>query len=286
MFWKNEATKTEWGMFNILVVIATIFVMYLFRDFFFHSIFLSQDKRLFDAISFAGTIVSIILGVLAIIYTLFQGFSQQSSSEKLATQISTLRKIISRNQSQQESFEKEMEKFEGISNSLLQISNSVENLRSEHKSNIDDVKKSTLAAIEGIQLKREISATESHHQDDAQGILPSSFFWSPEEAISMTGFLLGLGRPDKENRFFWTKLIKEYNPELHGSCFDISGVFFSIGLKFKWFSQQENGVYKIHDDVLRIIRSPDFVESSFSSSMSHAKREEWLKLHNAIVSAK
>jgi hypothetical protein len=51
------------------------------------------DRDVLSHVGFAGTIVSMILGVVAIIYAFYQGFAQQRDSQALATQLSELRTV-------------------------------------------------------------------------------------------------------------------------------------------------------------------------------------------------
>ncbi|WP_371324681.1 hypothetical protein VX159_03895 [Dechloromonas sp. ZY10] len=54
----------------------------------------SADKNITDHISFAGTIVGIILAVVAIFYSFIQAESQNRSSTEIATQIVSLRDVV------------------------------------------------------------------------------------------------------------------------------------------------------------------------------------------------
>ncbi len=52
------------------------------------------DSQIVSHVSFAGTLVSIILAVLAIVYSYYQNFSQQRDSSSISTQIETLRTVV------------------------------------------------------------------------------------------------------------------------------------------------------------------------------------------------
>src|ERR1700739_2024082 len=52
------------------------------------------DHDVLSHVGFAGTIVSMILGVVAIIYAFYQGFAQQRDAQALAGQLSDLRRVL------------------------------------------------------------------------------------------------------------------------------------------------------------------------------------------------
>lgn len=96
---KKAFTKREWIQ---LIVILTIF-----QSFFWYAVFEnSQSESALGYVSFAGTLVSIILAVLAIGYTYGESISQKNKSEGLADQINTLGKLIESVEVEAKSLEK------------------------------------------------------------------------------------------------------------------------------------------------------------------------------------
>lgn len=105
---KNDSfTKREW--------IQLIITLTIFQAFFWYAVFEnSGSASALGYVSFAGTLVSIILAVLAIGYTYGESISQKNKSEGLANQIDTLGGLI-------ESVEveaKSLEKIQDIANEL------------------------------------------------------------------------------------------------------------------------------------------------------------------------
>ncbi|TMP45906.1 MULTISPECIES: hypothetical protein [unclassified Pseudoalteromonas] len=104
---KKAFTKREW--------IQLIITLTIVQAFFWYAVFEnSQSASALGYVSFAGTLVSIILAVLAIGYTYGESISQKNKSDGLANQISTLGSLI-------ESVEleaKSLEKIQDIANEL------------------------------------------------------------------------------------------------------------------------------------------------------------------------
>lgn len=73
-----------------------------------------NDPNVLNYVSFAGTIVSIILAVLAIVYAFFQTFSQERSSNDIATQVDLLRKIVEDVRVSKNDFVEELERIDDI----------------------------------------------------------------------------------------------------------------------------------------------------------------------------
>ncbi|MEX2411337.1 MAG: hypothetical protein WD607_08215 [Candidatus Paceibacterota bacterium] len=80
-------TKREW-VFMIVIIITIQFLIQ------FTAWIYSEDGSIISYISFTGTIVSIILALLAIIYAFVQTLTQQNSSQKLNSQIDQLVGVV------------------------------------------------------------------------------------------------------------------------------------------------------------------------------------------------
>ncbi|QZA76429.1 hypothetical protein K4H28_08700 [Deefgea tanakiae] len=290
MFWrKSNSTKSEWIMFNIICFLLFICVLYFFRDFFFHSVLLSQDKRLFDAISFAGTVVSIVLGVLAIIYTIFQGFSSQSSSERLAIEIDKLSGVANSSKRQQEKLEASLSGVDSILVLTDKVHCLIESMNEEHRNSLDRIasdvsmvrfQSETLSVK--LQEKQEKASTEI--QDNAPiNTEPTSFTWSVLEALTLVAFLLFLRAKD-DRPSDWVEVmhpLKFYAdyPELSVRIFSIFGVLVSMNLRFKWCV---DGV--LDSSILTKLKNPDFIKASAGyGALSSENRELVLKVHSELL---
>ena len=96
---KKAFTKREW--------IQLIIILTIFQAFFWYAVFEnSQSESALGYVSFAGTLVSIILAVLAIGYTYGESISQKNKSEGLADQINTLGTLIESVEVEAKSLEK------------------------------------------------------------------------------------------------------------------------------------------------------------------------------------
>ncbi|WP_043818950.1 hypothetical protein [Aeromonas veronii] len=92
-------SKREWIQVTVLLAIIQAFFWYVvFEN--------SQSASALGYVSFAGTLVSIILAVLAIGYTYGESISQKNKSDGLAEQIKTLGKLIDNVEIEAKSLEK------------------------------------------------------------------------------------------------------------------------------------------------------------------------------------
>lgn len=83
---KAWLSNREW----IFVIIITIISQFLLHQF---SSNMMNETQVINYMSFSGTIVSLILAILAIIYSFIQTGTQQSSADRIAVNISTLNEI-------------------------------------------------------------------------------------------------------------------------------------------------------------------------------------------------
>jgi hypothetical protein len=88
MFWDAPKSTREWLLVvSVIVLLETIF---------FHVVYAyGHDANVRDAWNFAGTIVSIILAVVAIIYSFIQSIGQTTSSQELSRQVENLKEVVS-----------------------------------------------------------------------------------------------------------------------------------------------------------------------------------------------
>ena len=95
--WPKETNSSEGDSPEIItkkdyfywIVFFTLFIIFFMSD------SLSQDTVFSEYVSFAGTVTSIILGVVAIIYSYFQNFENMNSKESLDKTYSKLHETSS-----------------------------------------------------------------------------------------------------------------------------------------------------------------------------------------------
>ncbi|HHF2860074.1 TPA: hypothetical protein ACPJZ4_004723 [Vibrio diabolicus] len=117
---KNNAfTKREW--------ITLIILLGIIQAFFWYAVFEnSQSASALAYVSFAGTLVSIILAVLAIGYTYGESISQKNKSDGLTDQIKTLGRLI-------ENVEMEAKSLENIQDISNELTNFIGAYRDDKK---------------------------------------------------------------------------------------------------------------------------------------------------------
>jgi hypothetical protein len=97
----------------------------------------AKNGTALNYVSFAGTLISIILAVLAIGYTYGESLSEKNKSNALANQISTLNEVIKNISIQSSS----LDKITLINEELLQLANNFREGMSTTHSRVDDVRK-------------------------------------------------------------------------------------------------------------------------------------------------
>ncbi|RZF81279.1 hypothetical protein EXT43_12640 [Pseudoalteromonas sp. CO109Y] len=131
---KKPFTKREW--------ITLIVLLSIVQAFFWYAVFEnSQSSSALSYVSFAGTLVSIILAVLAIGYTYGESISQKGKSDELAEQIKTLGGLI-------ESVEieaKSLEKIQVISKELTSFIGTYKSDKQVSEKHLADIQSSMLA---------------------------------------------------------------------------------------------------------------------------------------------
>jgi hypothetical protein len=85
---ESKLRTREW----LLIIVALVIGEYVFIDKVFRY---RSDQGVIGYVSFAGTIVSIILAVLAIVYSYYQNFAQKRDSSNIAAQVDLLRATVS-----------------------------------------------------------------------------------------------------------------------------------------------------------------------------------------------
>lgn len=81
-------SNREW-IFVIILVILSQFLLHQYAS------NMMNETQVINYISFSGTIVSIILAILAIVYSFFQSMTQQGNSDKIANSVESLTTVAS-----------------------------------------------------------------------------------------------------------------------------------------------------------------------------------------------
>lgn len=129
----SKFTKREWVHLIITISIIEGFIFWVSFQF-------SGNSSALGYVSFAGTLISIILAVLAIGYTYGESQQQKNSSLTLANQLESLVKVKEELQIQAYA----LDDIKGLKTELINMSNDVKSHFNTTNSNIDDVKKNIL----------------------------------------------------------------------------------------------------------------------------------------------
>jgi uncharacterized membrane protein len=108
----------EWWLFIGFIALIELVVLHMAYT---HG----ADKEILSHVSFAGTIASMILAVVAIIYGFIQATSQQTSSEKIAAQVDSLRNVVRNVDASQGVVEGVLLKLESVANRVDDLGKSV-----------------------------------------------------------------------------------------------------------------------------------------------------------------
>ena len=128
----SEETKQPWDRTKWLLLIAVLMIVEGFV--FYAAMENSNSTSALGYISFAGTVTSIILAVLAIIYGFIQNSSQERKSELITEQMSKIKDVVSDLDRSKESLDIGLEKFADLLNpikeSQIEVQNTVEKIES------------------------------------------------------------------------------------------------------------------------------------------------------------
>lgn len=125
----SKFTKREWVHLIITISIIESFIFWVSFQF-------SGNSSALGYVSFAGTLISIILAVLAIGYTYGESQQQKNSSSTLANQLESLVKIKDKLEMHTDA----LEDIKHVKDSMLNFSNQIDNHFKENRQNIDFLK--------------------------------------------------------------------------------------------------------------------------------------------------
>lgn len=163
-------SKREWIHLIITLSIIQAFIWWVSFQF-------AGNSSALGYVSFAGTLISIILAVLAIGYTYSESQQQKNSSNALSNQIESLIKIREDLQEQAEA----LKSIEDLHNSLVSISSKIDGHFQETKHKIDsfnDLAKS-------FENKKLDNVVDGSLDKDLEKIIDAIFSQKPSQAIKL-----------------------------------------------------------------------------------------------------
>lgn len=119
-------SNREWIFIIVLILVISKFIDFIAYTY-------SSNENVIGYVSFASTLASIILAVLAIIYGFLQSHQQSIASLSMVSQVETLSKVLIDIQSNNDKFNKDINKIDGIMNTLNFSFEEIKNLRSSHE---------------------------------------------------------------------------------------------------------------------------------------------------------
>ena len=108
----NNSVPLGYAIFSIVVVVLAQYIISGWVNNY------GTSADVVSHVSFAGTLVSIALAFLAIVYSYYQNFAQQRDAASIASQVELLRGVVLEGRSSQTQFAGELIKFEEISAKL------------------------------------------------------------------------------------------------------------------------------------------------------------------------
>lgn len=171
---KSWLSNREW----IFVIILVILLQFLLHQ---YASNVMNETQVINYISFSGTIVSIILAILAIIYSFFQSITQQSNSDKIASSVESLTDVASTVNNSVDIMTEQVNSLGSFVHDVQQLPSNIVSLVSEaleklNKEHVIDIKTiidplvNVKAEIEANKIKsdEDISNLSSGQNDDAE----------------------------------------------------------------------------------------------------------------------
>lgn len=143
---KKSFSKREWIFTIIMISIVQAAIWYI-------SFVNSGSKNALNYVSFSGTIISIILAILAIGYTYGESISQKNKSDGISTQISMLSEVVKDVSAQAES----ISKITAISKELNTLAERLEDGFNQTKSEMSSVSKTLESFINETSKSQNIN---------------------------------------------------------------------------------------------------------------------------------
>jgi hypothetical protein len=270
---KTKFTTREWILSIIIMLIIEAFIFWVAFQF-------AGNSSALGYVSFAGTLISIILAVLAIGYTYVESQQQKNSSATFATQLDSLVKIKDKLQIQAEA----LENIQNLKNDITDFKAEVFDHFSETKNKIESSNGFIKQLIDGGDDEKKI--LNNIQDSDVNSRLFERMFTDNEMNIFKIGFVIAfayiqstrLNDPDEDiwkymKNDSYLKELFNSNNSLAFSLYATALVIFDLSTKLQLINGSEINS-KIRD------RLKKYIEDLKHSNL--VKDEEILK--NYILS--
>jgi hypothetical protein len=151
----NLSTR-EW----VLAISIVVLLQYVLTAWVNH---FGSDTTVVSHVSFAGTLISIILAVLAIIYTYYQNFAQQRDSDSLALQIASMHQVL-------EEIRESGSTFGGLADRFAEIREKIDRSVSLTEQSREDVRGMRAKMEQQSQQAQSSGSTPTAALTDAQAL--------------------------------------------------------------------------------------------------------------------
>lgn len=239
--------KTREWLFTIAIVILIQFIIQV------GALIFSDDNNVLNYISFAGTIVSIILATIAIVYSFVQTISQQNASSNISNQVDKLISVV-----------------EQIDESKNIITTSIDHLRRasekldtaiENQSSMHKEVKAISESFSSSDIIKSFQAKQNTHQKSAENgkryideiieefpnwtngakLCTIYLFWGSQKNLSLNETLESISNPIIKNKFDNDDNLEEAINFQHGlllATFHTLRIFHA--------AREEHGKIKLH----------------------------------------
>lgn len=192
--------STKWILLISILLIVEGFIFYA-------SMVNANSLSALGYVSFAGTITSIILAVLAIIYGFVQNGSQERKSGVISEQMGRVKEVVEALQKSKSSLGGDLEKLENIANKIEVLSDHSLKTKEELKDlneNFNAMKNGALSKI-----VEELSKTDATLSEDGGAATDSYNFSNMRIAIDIAHIIKRASESDKYNEDFLKQIFDE-----------------------------------------------------------------------------
>ncbi|MFB0769887.1 hypothetical protein ACEU5N_19750 [Aeromonas salmonicida] len=159
---KAWLSNREW-IFVIILVILSQFLLHQYAS------NVMNEMQVINYISFSGTIVSIILAILAIVYSFFQSITQQSNSDKIASNLESLTGVASSVNTSVDIMTTQVETLNTVVDDVRKLPSDIVSLVSValaklNKEHVVDIRAAFSEYIEVVKSNKEIDSVQTHTQ--------------------------------------------------------------------------------------------------------------------------
>lgn len=199
--------KTREWIFTIAIVILIQFIVQV------GALIFSNDNNVLNYISFAGTIVSIILATIAIVYSFVQTISQQSASSNISNQVDKLITVVDQIHDSKKIINSSIEHLQRASEKLDTAIENQSNIHKEVKTISESFSNSDLFKNFQTETNSPQDSTENKNQyiDEIIDAFPSwangtklctiYLFWGSQKKLSINEIVDSIATPIMKNKF-------------------------------------------------------------------------------------